>query len=446
MLNFKIIIILISIIKLSKSLIEIPLYSFNTTSYKTPELKIKKSTLSNSKLLKNSIIEEDLIFISDRLLYIPINIGNPPQYFKVIFDTGSYALWVPNINCEEKTKKEHHFNKSISKSYKATLEEFEFQYGTGYCKGYYGIDLIQFKNINFSLKFGVANYADLNVSGIDGILGAMRNEPYSVINERIFFHQLKQLGIINNTLFSVKRFINSTETKLYLGGKNEDFNKSNIGSCNLISSLSFNLMWTCRLQYLIFGNISEFTKNAYDGLSIPTIFDTGTNIILAPLSLKDTIFKGLNSKNCKLVKENKMYFILCSNYNYIPEISLVFGNYAFTIPNEKLFIPQIYVREIIFICSFVFTDTPIMILGMPFFEVFHTLFDDDKEQLLFYSDITKIVNIKDKITFWFLYGKIIIIFIVIIIFISILIFLCCFVCGKKQKPDIFFPEDTRIII
>ena len=34
-------------------------------------------------------------------------------------------------------------------------------------------------------------------------------------------------------------------------------------------------MWTCRLKYLIFGNVNDFSKNAY-GINFPTIFDTGT--------------------------------------------------------------------------------------------------------------------------------------------------------------------------
>ena len=436
MLHLKILIILITIIKQIKSLIEIPLYSINVTSYKTPELKIKKSTLSNTKLFKNSIIDEDLILILDNLLCIPINIGNPPQYFRVIFDTGSHALWVPNINCEETSKKNHHFNKSKSTTYKSTGEGFEFLYGTGYCKGYIGVDIIQFKNINFSFNFGVADFVDFNVTNTDGIIGAMRKDPNYFKNDKIFFYTLKKLGLINNTLFSVKRISNSSTGKLYLGGKHEDFNKTNTGSCKLNPNLQYGYYWTCNLQYLVFGNVSNFPTNAYDPLNIPTIFDTGINIIYAPLSLKDTVYKGINSTNCQLFEENKYHIILCSKLGNISEISLVFGNYIFTIPNEKMFMKQNMLGEEFYICNFIFAETKMMILGMPFFELFHTLFDDQNQQLVFYSDKSNIIYIKDKITFWFLYKNIIIITIfIIIVIIAISIVLWYLLCTTEEKKN-----------
>ena len=39
---------------------------------------------------------------------------------------------------------------------------------------------------------------------------------------------------------------------------------------------------------------------------------------------------------------------------------------------------QNFLGEKFYMNSFAFTETNIMILGIPFFEVFHTLFDDKK--------------------------------------------------------------------
>ncbi len=72
---------------------------------------------------------------------------------------------------------------------------------------------------------------------------------------------------------------------------------------------------------------------------------------------------------------------------------------------------------------------------MPFFDVFHTLFDVKNNRLKFYSDIAEITYIKNKMDFFYLYGNIIISLVVIII-IAILIIALILMNKKYTNRDL----------
>ena len=83
-------------------------------------------------------------------------------------------------------------------------KQLTIKYGTGYCKGQYGEDIITFQKVNFSLIFGVASLTQFNVTNIDGILGAFRHYP-TQIGELIFYKQLYNTGLIDKKMFSLKK-------------------------------------------------------------------------------------------------------------------------------------------------------------------------------------------------------------------------------------------------
>eukprot|EP00696_Hemimastix_kukwesjijk_P020168 gnl/Hemi2/9647_TR3354_c0_g1_i1.p1 gnl/Hemi2/9647_TR3354_c0_g1~~gnl/Hemi2/9647_TR3354_c0_g1_i1.p1 ORF type:complete len:438 (+),score=158.37 gnl/Hemi2/9647_TR3354_c0_g1_i1:52-1314(+) len=73
-----------------------------------------------------------------------IDIGEPPQRFEVIFDTGSSNLWVPSAECQDVGCMLHpRYDHVQSRSYVQNGTSIKIKYGTGGVSGYLSIDTVR---------------------------------------------------------------------------------------------------------------------------------------------------------------------------------------------------------------------------------------------------------------------------------------------------------------
>merc|ERR1712196_703580 len=106
--------------------------------------------------------------------YGEVQVGTPPQTFKVIFDTGSANLWIPNSKVGLVGLLKHKYDSSKSSTYIKKGSAFNIRYGSGYVSGIWSED-----------TFAIGRF--------DGILG-MGWDRISVDGVKTPFHSLVDSG------------------------------------------------------------------------------------------------------------------------------------------------------------------------------------------------------------------------------------------------------------
>ncbi|KAM4613771.1 pepsin A-like [Polymixia lowei] len=300
-----------------------------------------------------------LTFDPDVTYYGSIGIGTPPQYFKVLFDTGSSDLWVPTFNCTSPACYHHaKFNSTASSTFQAGTKSFYISYGTGFMSGIVGYDTVEISDLYVEDQiFGLSRTEApfLQYVPWDGVLGLAFPGASDEGGTTLFDNMWNQ-GKIPQYLFSMYLSSSVEGSVIILGGTDPLYFTGGINWIPLSGATNY---WSITIDSItINGNTVACSGQC------EAIVDSGTSLIVGPS-------KDINNINGWVGAYTDQFgnaIVSCSNMDLMPDIVFNINGYGFSLP------PSAYVRKFPSRCTTGF-QTGSWILGEVFMREFYTVFD-----------------------------------------------------------------------
>lgn len=305
--------------------------------------------------------------------FTEISIGNPPQSFKVILDTGSSNLWVPSKDCSSlacflHTKYDH----DSSVTYKKNGTSFAIRYGSGSLEGYVSQDVLTLGDLTIPHQEFAEATSEPGLAfafgKFDGILG-LAYDTISVNKIVPPVYNAVNQGLLDEAKFS-----------FYLGDTNKNPDDGGVCTFGGIDESKFSgkitylpvrrkAYWEVSLDAIGLGD--EYATLAGHGAAI----DTGTSLIALPSGLAEI----LNAEIGATKGWTGQYSVDCNSRSSLPDLTFTLAGYNFTIG------PYDYTLEVSGSCISAFTPMdfpapigPMAILGDSFLRKFYSVYDLEK--------------------------------------------------------------------
>jgi len=248
--------------------------------------------------------------------YTEIQVGTPPQTFKVILDTGSSNLWVPSTQCTSIACFLHaKYDSSASSTYKPNGTAFKIQYGSGSMEGFVSRDHLSIgdlviPNQDFAEATKEPGLA-FAFGRFDGILG-LGYDTISVNHITPPFYSMINQGLIDDPVFSFR--VGSSEAdggEAVFGGIDDS---AYTGKIEYVP-VRRKAYWEVELEKVSFGDDVLELENT--GAAI----DTGTSLIALPTDIAEMVNTLIGAKR----SWNGQYTVDCSKVPSLPVLSFYFG-------------------------------------------------------------------------------------------------------------------------
>ncbi|KAL7985336.1 hypothetical protein Chor_003906 [Crotalus horridus] len=308
-----------------------------------------------------------------------ISIGNPPQSFNILFDTGSSNLWVPSVYCVSKACVEHsRFQPSKSSTYTEVGTPFSIHYGTGSLTGIIGMDQVTVEGltiVNQQFAESVSEPGNTFLDAeFDGILG-LAYPSLAVDGVTPVFDNMMAQNLVDLPIFSVSMNRNpysSIGGELIFGGYDETYFSGNL-SWIPVTKQGY---WQIQLDNIQVGGKVAFCANGCQA-----IVDTGTSLITGP---SEDIKQMQTLIGAQFIDGE--YTVECSNLNVMPLVTFTINGNSYPLTPEAYTL--IAISDGMNMCTSGFqgldidtTPGPLWILGDVFIGQYYSVFDRGNNQV-----------------------------------------------------------------
>eukprot|EP00296_Roombia_truncata_P007874 JP446331.1.p1 GENE.JP446331.1~~JP446331.1.p1 ORF type:complete len:384 (+),score=199.32 JP446331.1:62-1153(+) len=326
----------------------------------------------------NGVDPVPLTDFMDSQYYGEIQIGTPPQTFKVIFDTGSSNLWIPSKRCsllQVACKLHNKYDAKKSSSYVVNNTKWDITYGSGGVSGVLSEDVVTVGTFTIhDQTFGEATVEKglgFIAGKFDGILG-LGFSSIAVEHVTPVWDNMVAQGLVDEPVFSfwMSKDPESGDKggELMFGGVDPDYYTGDFTYVPLTA--------TTYWQFAMDGiTVGKETLGCAGGCQ--AIADTGTSLLAGPKADVDAINKMLGAK----AGIGGSSTLDCATLSSLPDVAFVVNGKPFTLKPEE------YVLQVQGQClsGFMGIDLPrpLWILGDVFLSSYYTVFDYGNSRLGF---------------------------------------------------------------
>uniref|UniRef100_A0A3Q2QMR3 Nothepsin n=1 Tax=Fundulus heteroclitus TaxID=8078 RepID=A0A3Q2QMR3_FUNHE len=304
---------------------------------------------------------EKIYNFMDAQYFGEISVGNPPQNFSVIFDTGSADLWVPSSYCVSQACALHRRFKAFeSNSFHHDGRTFGIHYGSGHLLGVMGRDTVK---VGPRRVFAFSSGPRVS-EGFNHVSSCARFGSEMKKNLQILLRNRPQVTFI---CFYRRTKTSTPEGELLLGGIDEALYT---GPINWLP-VTAKGYWQIKMESVAVQGVSSFCPRGCQA-----IVDTGTSLIGGPTN-EILILQQLIGATPTNIGE---FLIDCGRLSSLPHVTFILGGKEYTLTSEH------YVRKEMFgnrdLCfsgfqaiDIVSPEGPLWILGDVFLTEYYSIFD-----------------------------------------------------------------------